>query len=238
MLNELEDDHVVKPSLMAAHLGRIHRERLLVSIDISGTNNSFNSMLVSVDPDKHTILLDVLHPEPAHKQLMKNKHFVFNVVHDGVKISFKGVIKELVEDDGKPAYLINFPDMLIYQQRRQAFRAPISKDTLLNITLTDTNKEISCEGTINNISRDGVCLRFDHTEKFNFEKLSLLSGHFVTDKKIEINCDVEVRNIVVDSTFRHTTVGVQFRNLTKLDKRNIHNFALTMERRMLKRKRA
>jgi len=238
MLNELKDDNIVKPSLIAAHLGRLQHERLLVSIGISGTNNSFNSMLVSVDADKHTMLLDVLHPEPAHKQLMKNKRFVFNVVHDGVKISFKGIVKELVEDDGKPAYLVDFPEILIYQQRRQAFRAPISKDTLLTITLTDANKDISCEGIINNISRDGVCLQFDHTEKFSFEKLTLLSGQFFTDKKIEINCDVEIRNIVVDSTFRHTTVGVQFRNLTKLDKRNIQNFALTMERRMLKRKRA
>lgn len=238
MLNEQQDDNIFKPSLMAAHLGRLQREHLLVSIGINGTDNTFNSMLVNVDTNKHTMLLDVLHPEPAHKQLMEKKGFVFNATHDGVRISFKGAIKKLVEDDGKPAYLIDFPKELVYQQRRQSFRAPISKDTILVTTLTDTENEHQCEGIINNVSRDGLCLQFDHTVKFQFEKLKKLSAHFRTSDNIEIICDIEIRNIVVDSVRRYTAVGVKFKNLDKLAKRHIQRFALNMERRMLKRKRA
>ena len=238
MINEQPDDNISKPSLMAAHLGRLQREHLLVSIGISGTKNAFNSMLVDVDANKHTMLLDVLHPEPAHQQLMKKKRFVFNVIHEGVKISFKGAIKKLVEDDGKPAYLIDFPDNLIYQQRRQSFRAPICKDMILPITITDTENEVSFEGIINNVSRGGLCLQFDHSVKYKFKKFTLLSGSFHTDGNIEIVCDLEIRNITSDSVHRHTIVGVEFKNLNKLHKRHIQHFALNMERRMLKRKRA
>ncbi len=238
MLNQQQEDNIQKPSLMAAHLGRLQREHLLVSIGISGTKNSFNSMLVDVDSNKHTMLLDILHPELAHQQLMKKKRFVFNVTHEGVKISFKGAIKKLVEDDGKPAYLIDFPDELIYQQRRQSFRAPISKDTLLSITLNDSENDASCEGIINNVSRGGLCLQFDHTVAYKFEKFKLLSGIFYTTSNIEIICDLEIRNITTDSVHRHTTVGVAFKNLTKLQRRHVQQFALTMERQMLKRKRS
>ena len=238
MLNDEDDDTILKPSLMAAHLGRLQREHLLVSIGINGTNTSFNSMLVNVNPDKCTMLLDVLHPEPAHQQLMKSKRFVFDVTHEGVKISFKGSVKRLVDDEGKPAYLIDFPEKLIYKQRRQSFRAPICKDTLLAITLTDTENDVSCEGIINNVSRGGLCLQFDHTVKYKFEKFKILSGHFHTSENIEITCDLEVRNTTTDDVHRYTLVGVNFKDLTKIEKRHIQQFALSAERRMLKQKRA
>jgi len=238
MLNEKQDDTIFKPSLMAAHLGRLQREHLLVSISVGGTNNSYNSMLVEVNADKQTMLLDILHPELAHQQLIKSKHFTFNVTCEGVKISFKGVVKALVEDDGKPAYLIDFPESLIYQQRRQHFRAPICKDTQLLISLTNTEDDTSCEGVINNVSRGGLAIQFEHTVKFKFEKFKLLSAHFHTSENVEINCDIEIRNIMTDPVHRHTTIGVQFMNLTKLQKKHIQHFALNMERRMLKQKRA
>lgn len=239
MLDE-QQNNILKPSLMAAHLGRIQRERLLVSISISGTNNIFNSMLINVDADTHTMLLDVLQPELAHLQLIRRKHFVFNVVHNGIKISFEAVVKKIVEDDGKPAYLINFPDKLIYQQRRQSFRAPISKDTIMPISLTNagTNNNDYCEGVINNVSRGGLSLQFDQAVKFQFEEINLLLGHFHTNENTKVVCDLEIRNITTNSDYQHTTVGVQFKNLSKLNKRHIQHFALNMERRMLKRKRA
>jgi len=238
MPEQPDDDNIYKPDLIAAHLGRLQRDRLLAHINIAGTNNAFNSMLVNVDADKHTLLLDVLHPEAAHQQLIQKKNFTFNAAHDGVKVSFKGSVKELVEDDGKPAYLIDFPDSIVYQQRRQAFRAPISKGKPIEISLTDPEKNRTCQGIINNISRGGLCLQFDHTENCSFEKFSLLSAQFFIDAKTEITCDVEVRNVTEDSVHRHTMIGIQFKNLVKQQKRHIQNFALQMERQMIKRQRS
>lgn len=237
MLNEKQDDDsILKPSLMAAHLGRLQRQHLLVSISISGTSNIYNSMLVNVDTENHTMLLDILHPELAHQQLMKKKKFIFNVTHEGVKISFKGTIKKLVEDEGKPAYLIEFPEKLIYQQRRQYFRAPICKDTILPITLTNTETNSRCEGIINNVSRGGICMQFDHNVNFKFDKFEILSAHFHTNENIEITCNVEIRNVTSDSVHRHQLVGAKFKDLTKLQKRHIQNFSLSIERRMLKQR--
>jgi len=235
---EEQDDHITKPSIIAAHLGRLQREHQLVKLNIVGTDNSFNSMLVSIDPAKQTMLLDVLHPDTAHQQLIKKKDFNFNVESDGVKISFNGTIQKLVEDDGKPAYFVNFPDKLLYKQRRQAFRAPISKGDLLSITLTDTEMTKSCKGIIDNVSRGGLCLQIDHGENWHFEKFSILSAQFFTTENIEIICDIEVRNIKPDQVYKHTKVGVQFKNLDKQQKRHIQNFALRMERQMIKRQRA
>jgi len=238
MLNDKHDDTIFKPSLMAAHLGRLQRDHLLVSIGIRGTNTSFNSMLIDVDADKNTMMIDILHPTLAHEKLMENKRFDFNVTHKGVQISFSGCIKEMVEDDGKPAYLIDFPDELIYKQRRQSFRAPISKDMVLPITLTDSETGETCTGIINNISRGGLCLQFDHTVDYEFTKMSILSGNFHIKDDVAITCDMEIRNITINSEYRHTIVGICFKKITKTDKRHIQNFALNMERKMLKRQRA
>ncbi|MCK4742524.1 MAG: flagellar brake protein [Sulfuriflexus sp.] len=233
-----EDDNIIKPSLIAAHLGRLQHERTLVKISIVGTKNSFNSMLVNVNADAQTILLDVLHPEAAHKKLLEKKKFILNVEQNGIKISFKGAVKKIIIDDDKPAYLIDFPKKILYQQRRQAFRAPIGRDTLLEITLTDKKTKKTSKGIINNVSREGLCLQFDHTEKFNFNKFMHLSSQFLTTENVEIICDVEIRNITDDSVHRHTKVGVQFKTLDKQQRQHIQNFALQMERKMIKRQRA
>jgi len=235
---EEQDDSIVKPNIIAAHLGRLQREHHLVKINISGTSNTFNSMLVSVDPVKQSMLLDILHPDTAHQQIMEKRKFTFDVESDGVQISFAGTVKSLVKDDDKPAYFVDFPDKLIYKQRRQAFRAPIAKGDLLPITLTDTKNNTTCKGIIDNVSRGGLCLQFDHSENFNFEKFSTLSGKFTTTDNVEIICNIEVRNIMRDSVHRHTKVGVQFIKLDKQQQKHIQSFALRMERQMIKRKRA
>lgn len=238
MQEENQEDYIVKPDLIAAHLGRLQREHLLVKISIAETANSFNSMLVKIDAENRTMLLDVLHPSSAHQQIIDKKDFNFYVEQHGIKISFKGSVKKVVEDDEKPAYLIDFPDKLLYQQRREAFRAPISKDTLLTITLTSADKKKTYKGMIDNVSRGGLCLRFDHAEKCDFEEFSHLSSQFVTTENIEMTCDVEIRNVTPDSVHRHTIIGVKFKKLDKQQKRHIQNFALRMERKMIKRKRA
>jgi len=238
MQEEKQDNDIIKPDLIAAHLGRLQRNHILAKISISGTQNSFNSMLVNVDASKQTLLLDVLHPGSAHQQIIDKKDFIFRVEQNGINISFKGSVKKVVEDDDKPAYLIDFPDKLVYQQRREAFRAPISKDTLLTITLTTTDNKKTCNGIINNVSRGGLCIQIDHTEKFSFEKFTHLSSQFVTTENVEITCNIEIRNITPDSVHRHTMVGVKFRNLDKQQKRHIQNFSLQMERQMIKRQRS
>ena len=234
----MQEDQIIKPDTIAAHLGRLQREHHLAKISIDGTSNSFNSMLVSIDAIKHTMLLDVLHPNEAHQQILKKKKFTFSVSYEGVKISFKGTIKKLVEDDGKPAYFINFPDTLIYHQRRQSFRAPIGKDTILPITLIDPESDKTCEGIILNISRGGLGLQFSHGIDYKFKKFNLASSQFSTTENIKINCDIEIRNITDHPENKYTTVGVQFMNLEKEEKKKIQHFALKMERQMIQRKRA
>jgi len=233
----MQEDQIKKPDTIAAHLGRLQRGHHLAKINIDGSSNSFNSMLVSVDAIKHTMLLDVLYPDAAHQQILQKKKFTFQVSHEGVKISFKGTIKKLVEDDGKPAYFINFPDTLIYHQRRQSFRAPISKDTLLPITLNDPESDKTCEGIIINISRGGLGLQFNHGLEYSFKKFNLAYSQFCTTENIEINCDIEIRNITNHPEKKYIIVGVQFMNLDKEQKKKIQNFALKMERKMIQRKR-
>jgi len=237
-MQEEQDHNITKPDMIAAHLSRLQREHHLVKINIADTTNSFNSMIVDVDAEKKTMLLDVLHPDASHQQMLKHKKFSLNVDYDGVKIGFKGAVKKVVTDDDKPAYLVDFPDTMLYQQRRQAFRAPIAKDMALKIILTDPETNKSCEGIIDNVSRDGLCLQFDHTEKYGFDKFKHVSSQFLTTENIEIVCEIEIRNIMQDSVHRYTKVGVKFINLDKQQKRHIQNFSLKMERQMMKRKRA
>ena len=233
-----QDNHIRNPQLIATHLARLQRGHFLVGISIAGTSNSYNSMLVKIDTDKHTMLLDILHPEAAHLKILKYKDFTFNVSYDGINISFKGTVKELIDDDDTQAYLVDFPDKLLYQQRRQTFRSSVSRDTLLPVTLTNPKDNTSCKGTISNVSIGGLRLQLEHAEEYSFDKLSLLSCTFVTTEDVEISCSVEVRNITIDSAHGPTTVGVQFKNLDNQQKRYIQNFSLQMEREMIKRQRS
>jgi len=233
MPDELE--YIQNPALISSQLHRIQARHLIVAITVAGRRQSYNSIIVSLDGVHNQLLLDALNESRGHDELMQDKFFSLRVEYDGIEIGFDGEVEELVEYEGRPAYLVNFPDELIYNQRRKAFRVPISLDTDYMISLK--NKNQVCDGLITNVSHGGLRIQFDNRVKFEFKKYGKIeSCYFITSDGKEIDCPVEVRNIVRDNEHRTIKVGVKFSITNRMQQQYIRQFVSQIQRTMLKRR--
>jgi len=230
-----EQEYIQNPALISTHLHRIQERHLLVSITIADRQDTHNSILVSLDGIHKQLLLDALNDKKSHEALMQARVFTLLVEYDGIEIGFEGKVENFVEYEGRMAYLVNFPNKLIYNQRRKAFRVPISLDTDYTVILQNGDQE--CEGLITNVSHGGLRLEFDNRVKFDFKKYGAIDAcQFYTSEGIEIVCRVEVRNIVRNNEQRVIKVGVKFTNINRIQQQYIRNFVSQMQRTMLKRR--
>jgi len=230
-----EQEYIKNPTLVSSHLHSIQARHLLVDIRVAGKQRSNNSIIVSLDGIHQQLLLDVFNDAEAHEDLMRDRFFSLRVEYDGIEVGFDGEVEELVEYEGRPAYLVNFPVELIYNQRRKAFRVPVSLDTDYIVTL-ENNKQV-CDGLISNVSHGGLRIQFDSRVKFEFKKYGKINScYFITSDGKEIDCPVEVRNIVRDNEHRLIKVGVKFSETNRTQQQHIRNFVSKIQRDMLKRR--
>jgi c-di-GMP-binding flagellar brake protein YcgR len=220
---------------MTSYLNRLQRGHILLSVSIPGNNRSYNSIIIDVDDDKQQLLLDVLHPENGHNEVMKLREFAVTAHHEGIKLGFKGYIKELVNDADKPAYLVGYPAALIYHQQRASYRAPVSMGDHVDIKVGDEDNQTT-QGMITDISLGGLGLQFELKNALPFKKGMVLPYcQFITPGKPEFECSLEVRNVREDTNNRFVHIGTRFVKLGKQEERQIQRFVVQLERDMIKR---
>lgn len=228
-------EHITQPEIMTGYLHRLLRAHILLSVNIPGLDRSYNSIIIDVDSDKQQLYLDVLHPESGHDEVMKLKDFSVTAHHEGVKFGFKAHIKELVSDEGKPAYLLDYPASLIYHQQRAAYRAPVSMGDHVDINIS-LDDEQTIQGIITDISLGGLGLQFELKDASLFKNGMLLPAcQFATSGNPEFECALEVRNVRPDTNNRFVHIGTRFVKLSTQEERQIQRFVVQLERDMIKR---
>jgi len=227
-------EHITRADIISGHLHRLQTMHTLLSVNIPGKKQYYNSMLISIDDNKHHILLDVLHPDSGHQALMQEKSLIVSANHNGVELGFKSKVEALVNDDGKPAYRVLFPAKLIYKQQRQTFRASVALDNLIPVEVDDNKK--TCAGHIVNLSSGGMCLQFENPTAINFERGQVLNlCRFNIDKKTVFQSSAKICNISTNKTQRLTRIGVQFVDLANADERQLQRLVSQLERAMIQR---
>ncbi|MDT8404498.1 flagellar brake protein [Sulfuriflexus sp.] len=228
-------ERITQPEIITGYLSRLLRGHILLGISIPGSSRSYNSIIIDIDGDRQTMLLDALHPESGHEAVMKLREFAVTAHHDGIRLGFKGYIKELVNDAGKPAYLVGYPAALIYHQQRAAYRAAVSMGDQVGIKIRSADNK-TVPGLITDISLGGLGLQFEQKHALPFSNGMLLpSCQFSTPGKPEFECALEVRNIRQDDNNRFVQVGTRFIKLDKQEERQIQRFVVQLEREMIKR---
>lgn len=228
-------ERISQPEIMTGYLYRLQRAHTLLSVRVPGNDRSYNSIIIDVDADKNQMLLDVLYPDSGHKEVMKLKEFSITAHHEGIKLGFKGYIKELVNDDGKPAYLINYPPALIYHQQRAAYRATVSMGDNVGIKVSNEDNKTS-KGLISDLSLGGLGLSFEVKNAMPFKNGMILpTCQFATPGKPNFECSLEVRNVHPDDNNRFVHIGTRFVKLGKQEERQIQKFVVQLERDMIKR---
>jgi c-di-GMP-binding flagellar brake protein YcgR len=125
---ELEHYMLYSRGEIAAILGRISRERTLVTVYTGGEGEFSVSMILSVDAEFDEVILDMPVSADAQARLLASRDLVFVIFYENVKVQFRAPMAKATDFEGRAAFRVRLPQEMLRLQRREYFRvrAPVT----------------------------------------------------------------------------------------------------------------
>jgi len=198
-----------------------------------GVPEIFFSAILSVNPNQNYILLDEINSPHGHELLLIHKKFNILTKIDGIELQFSGNLINATEKNGIAIYKIEFPESVLYLQKRQSFRINIGLGTSIPIKLKREDG-IPVYGRIINLSETGAGIMLDTPCSI---QISDIFPHceLRISEELTIKCQLEVCYISTDKTNDPQRVGGQFIGLDGSQQRELRKLVLKLQRDLMKR---
>ncbi|WP_193222223.1 flagellar brake protein [Alkalilimnicola sp. S0819] len=138
----------------AALLKRLVKDRALLSVRLPGREGRYTSVLLSVDANKNTLLLDELTPEAGHRLMEEGVEVAVIGRCRGVELRFRCTVQRLEREGDVYGYRCPLPTSLDYYQRRENHRVPVRLSFQHEVSLGGTEEQIGARLT--DISTGGL----------------------------------------------------------------------------------
>lgn len=191
------------------------------------------SRVLSVDSKTKEFIIDVSGHSATNAAITQAERILFVTALDGVKVQFSVAGLSLGKYEGKPAFIIQFPQDLIKLQRREFFRllTPITNPLTCDITLPNSQKTLLELHDIS-LGGAGIWLKDDqHTQLESGLVIQNANFDFVTAGTAKL--DIEVRS-THPVTLAHGKVrwlaGVRYINLPRNIETNLQKLLAHLER--------
>lgn len=202
------------------------REHSRLQIIFPDQDESASSMILGVEPDTETLLLDELMPGYVSVEL--DSELIVHGKLKGVPLRFRTRIESLEKSDGMDAYACKFPEQMFYDQKRSDFRFSPGIASRPSLQLSSDNAQ--AKGEIINISAGGA-------------KVALLNHHDGFGENLEMECQVTfAEDQKLDVTVRvchrkedPVHLGLQFLSMTNTARRFVQSWIANSERKLVRR---
>jgi len=109
-------------------LSAVQKARTPITIKFENRERYYTSLILRTELEDAYIIIDEIAPEDGHLLAMQKLPFSIRGSHGGVSLFFRpNVISGSGVQSDIAFYKIPFPEEMIYQQRRGAFRAPVAR---------------------------------------------------------------------------------------------------------------
>ena len=230
------EDPVFNKIYLALH--QLQRGRSFIEIVVEGDEAIYQSMILSLDPDERTILIDELFPTGFLGVAGQRVHVSVRQ-KAGRKLKFPTVILERHSQNDTPLYVLQMPASLDLDQRRNAFRLPISTQSAIDSSFTAPDCQ-TYNGKLRNLSSSGVCIEIEggDAEPLNY-------GDHLTDVDFafagkHIGCELAVRSIFALEDEEEKTgknnwvIGAEFIDLPSVEQRVLEKTIMRIQRDRIK----
>lgn len=185
--------------------------------------------------DHRRVTLDCLQPRSGETLMNAGRPFALSGRSDGAYVySPRNKSQGSVESAEGPAYVMDLPPQLLWQQRRRGPRFPIPaslRGGRARITLTQGGRPIV--GAVEDISSSGCRARFDAAahavllQKDAFEGVQVeIAG------LLSIQVRIAVRHRLVDPATGEATYGLEFTRVGQEDRLRLEQFLRSLSKRM------
>lgn len=230
-----EYEVISDPVQVNIFLTRILNSRVMLSATVSGHDDVFNSIIISIDHDKNQFLIDQLHPDHGHKKLLNKGKLTIFAGLDGIDLSFLCLLVDVDEKSGIPFYTLSFPQHIKHYQRRSSYRVKVIRSLSIPLKFTCPTGE-SFTGELDNMSSGGMRVRFGSKLPEILETGMIIARcEFDLPDEGPMTCSIVIRHIIHGEKGNQSYLGIQFENLNALDQRSINRFVTSLERELRRR---
>lgn len=189
-----------------------------VRVIVDGSNDEFTSAITSTDLKSHSFFMDKVIPQKGNDLIRSGQRFNVECDSQGVRIAFRmtGRLKYQPQNE---QYRAEFPDKVLYLQRRTAYRVaiPPAHEILMKIRMSDEQGDLT--GKLLDISSSGFRAFFSGNVKKRLEEQRSFSvARIRFNKDHNMDCSLEARHVVLDDS-GNTSCGFAFTGISAMAQR-------------------
>ncbi|UCJ19140.1 flagellar brake protein [Pseudomonas sp. MM211] len=194
-------------------------------------NQRFQSFVIEVDRDQNLLILDEMIPSDGERYLQNGEAFRVESLHDGVLIAWDCPAgMQVSEYQGERCYSGEIPQMVLYHQRRNAFRAALKQSDQVKVELDGAKLRTPLEGLMLDISASGCKVRLPGNASEKLQPGQVYEGFCAQLPIGRLEASVELRHARYDEKLDLTFVGLHFANLSGLQQRLVERFVYQLQR--------
>ena len=176
-------------------LHQAQRSKSFVEVTVDGDDVIYQSMILELDPDERTILIDELFPTgflglPGQTVSLTIRQ------QGGRKFKLHSVIMQQHQFNGSPLYVLAMPADSQTDQRRNSFRLPLGKASI-DSKFRGPDRQFY-HGRLCNVSSTGIAIEVSAANANSFHYNDQLEHVTFDFAGVDIDCRMAIRNVVPD----------------------------------------
>ncbi|MFO8154765.1 MAG: flagellar brake protein [Pseudomonadota bacterium] len=236
-----ESDAIRNPAQIAGVLKRLQDTRKLINVSTPQSHNRIHtSAVLDVNADRRMVLLDELTPPPKDVPGLVGHRIGVSAQLGGVDVSFASEVSRIRTKGGTTYYIIALPGKLLYQQRREHFRAAATAGSShIPARLHPEGRDDApvIEGELTDLSIGGMGIRLppgtELPESFESGLIIPLCSVDLPEQKEPLECEAELRSIREDTNA--IQLGLRFNQLDPRAHRMVEKYVVALDRKQRQR---
>ncbi len=229
----MNGETITNPVESARLLDKIRARHSLIQISMPGVPEVFFSAILSINPEHEYILLDEINSKSGHELLLIHKKMNVVTKINGIEIRFSANLLNTSNQDGTAIYKVEYPESVLYLQKRQNFRINIGLGINIPIKLKREDG-IPVYGHMINLSETGAGIELDTPCPVHIAEILPHCELRISEDNI-IKCQLEIRYINENNSNHIQRIGGQFLGLSGAQQRELAKLVVELQRDLMKR---
>jgi len=213
-------------------LSSVQKSRTPITIKFEGSEKYYTSIILKTDLDKNHLIIDEIAPEDGHVLALQNMSFSIRGSHGGISLFFRhNIISGSNSENGIAFYSIPLPDKMVYQQRRNSFRALVPRALNTQASVTSDKHLQPLSGRLYDISITGCRINFEgevnqglvRGDIFELAAITLPDGD-------QLNYALKLKHAFYRRENDETSCGFEFLGIDKVGQRLVDRFVYFLQR--------
>ena len=213
-------------------LTAVQKARTPITIRFDGIDKYFTSIILKTDIDDYSMIIDEIAPEEGHELAMQNATFSIRGSHGGVSLFFKpNMINGSGVENSIAFYRVTMPKEMIYQQRRNSFRALVPRALNIQCTATSSTRLRPLKGRLHDISITGCRINFEGEVTPELIRGDIFeNAEIVLPEGDKISYPLILKHSNYSREINETTCGFEFDGIDKIGQRIVDRFVYFLQR--------